>query len=116
VRMLATMGAELVSHAFVPEVFLAKELQLCYGAVCYVVNYAETGSSHRPFAVGDLFGGLTQKSDTERLAAVASAMGQFAARVAEDLDKNPPICECDKTMAANVREYALPDDWRKWFV
>ena len=73
VRMYGTVGAEVVSHTFVPEVFLAKELELCYAAVCYVVNYAETGSRHRPFAAGSLFGPLSAKSDTQRLAGVVTA-------------------------------------------
>ena len=40
VRMLTTIGAELVTHAFVPEVFLAWYLQMCHAAICYIVNYA----------------------------------------------------------------------------
>jgi 5'-methylthioadenosine phosphorylase len=115
VRMLATLGAELVTHTFVPEVFLARELQLCYAAVCYVVNYAETGSSHRPFAAGDLFGGLTQKSDAERLAGAVGAMSRIAANVARTVAAAEPACDCRKSMAANIREYDLPADWRKWF-
>ena len=81
VRQLASIGAEVVTHSFVPEAFLAKELQLCYAAICYVVNYAETGSRYRPFAPGDLFGGLTSKSEGERLAGVVGAMSQIVRNV-----------------------------------
>lgn len=115
VRMLATLGAEIVTHTFVPEVFLAKELELCYAGVCYIVNYAETGSRHRPFAAGDLFGGLTQKSDTDRLAGALGAMGRIARNVAAAVAGAERSCECDKTMAANIREYNLPKDWHQWF-
>jgi len=115
IRMLATVGAEVVTHAFVPEVFLAKELQMCYAAVCYVVNYAETGSRHRPFAAGDLFGGLTQQSDSERLAGVVGTMSQIVLNVAEALEARKSICECQQTMAAHVKEHNLPEDWHEWF-
>ncbi len=115
IRMLATTGAELVTHAFVPEMFLAKELQLCYCAVCYIVNYAETGSRHRPFATGDLFGGLTRKSDDERLAGVVASMSHILANLTESLEDATNICECDQTMARHRKKYALPANWRKWF-
>jgi len=115
VRMLATVGAEVVTHAFVPEVFLAKELELCYGAVCYVVKYAETGSRHKPFATGDLFGGITRQSDSERLAGVVASMSQIAANIAGAVESAPVICECSQTMATYKRENDLPDDWRGWF-
>jgi len=115
VRMLAAMGAEVVTHAFVPEAFLAKELQLCYAAVCYVVNYAETGSHQRPFAAGELFGGLTQQSDGDRLAAAVGAMSRIVGNVAAAAAGVPRDCQCARTMAHHIRDYSLPQDWRKWF-
>ena len=105
----------MVTHSFVPEVFLAKELQLCYAAICYVVNYAETGSRHRPFTPGALFGGLTTPSDGERLAGVVGAMSQIVRNVVAAVAAEGKTCECDKTMAAHVRQYNLPADWHKWF-
>jgi len=115
VRTLGSLGAEVVTHAFAPEVFLAKELQLCYAAVCYVVNYAETGSRHRPFAAGDLFGGLMPKSESQRLAGTVAAMSQIVRHVASAVAPAPKTCECDKTMTHHIRAYGLSDDWRKWF-
>ncbi len=114
IRMLNAIGAEVVTHVCVPEVFLAKELELCYAAVCYVVNYAETGSRHRPFKTEDLFGGLTQQSDSERLDAATGAMGEIARRVAVAVEQAEPDCDCGKTMAALARYYGLSRDWREW--
>ena len=115
IRRLATIGAEVVTHTFVPEVFLARELQLCYAAICYVVSYAETGSRYRPFTAGDLFGGLTQQSDHDRLVNVVAAISQIVSKVAATLPEGKMTCDCDKTMASHIREYDLPDDWRDWF-
>ncbi len=115
IRMLTTIGAEIVTHTFVPEMFLAKELQLCYTAICYIVNYAETGSRHRPIASGGLFGGLTAKSDNERLAGTVAAMSQIVSNVAKAVQSAEPSCECNKTMAGHIDRYDLPADWRKWF-
>jgi 5'-methylthioadenosine phosphorylase len=115
VKMLATIGAEVVSHTFVPEVFLARELEMCYAGVCYAVKYAETGSRHRPFAAGDLFGGVTQKSDADRLAGVVASISQIVARLADKLDASEKVCDCDLSMQPFVRQYDLPADWRRWF-
>ena len=116
VRMLSAIGAEIVTHCFVPEVFLAKELELCYAAICYVVNFAETGSRHRPFKTEDLFGGLMQRSERERVNAAVGAITAIAQKTADAVRAGQNTCECNQTMAANVSQYNLPDDWRQWFV
>lgn len=115
VRMLSTMGAEIVTHTFAPEMFLARELQLCYAAICYVVNYAETGSRHRPFVSGELFGGLSSQSDSERLAGSVGAMGQIVAQIAAAAGGDDGACECPKAMADQITRHNLDDDWRTWF-
>jgi len=115
VRMLGTIGAQVATHNFVPEVFLAKELQLCYAGICYVVNYAETGSRHRPFVPGSLFGPLSDKTDGERLAGIVGAMNEIVRTVALAAAERGRDCDCAAAMAAMVRQYDLPADWREWF-
>ena len=115
IRMLAHVGTELVTHSFAPEVFLAKELQLCYAAICYVVSYAETGSPHRPLTVGNLFGGPAHVSEDQRLASTVAAMGEIVRNIITAMDAAPRECRCESTMADHIRRYDLPDDWRGWF-
>ena len=115
IRMLAHVGADYVTHTFVPEVFLAKELQMCYGAILYVVNYAETGSRHRPFASGGLFGGLTEVGEAERLGRAMEMMSEVVSKAAEAVATGKRRCECDKTMESHVTGYGLSKDWRTWF-
>jgi len=115
VRMLSAIGAEIVTHAFAPEAFLARELELCYAAVCTIVNYAETGSRHRPFAPGGLFGGLAPQGDADRLATTVSAISRVAANVAAAAEATERTCECDKTQLANKSRYGLSDDWHDWW-
>ncbi len=115
VRMLAHIGVDFVTHTFVPEVFLAKELQLCYAAVLYVVNYAETGSRHRPFASGGLFGALTERTEAERLAHGLGSMATIVSRLAEVLDAGEGRCDCGEQMASQVKAYDLSTNWRDWF-
>ena len=116
IRMLAGFGAQVVTHNFVPEVFLAKELELCYAAVCYLVSYAETGSRHRPFAVGELFGGLSPQGDSERLQHALGLMMKINHHVADALASIPRTCDCTRTMDHHRRTHKLDADWRNWFV
>jgi len=115
IRMLNTIGAEIVTHDFAPEVFLARELELCYAAVCYIVNYAETGSRHRPFVPGGLFSGLAPPNSRDRLAGTVGAMGRIAATVAAAVESAERTCECGKTMQTARTKYNLSDDWHAWW-
>jgi len=115
VRMLSALNVEIVTHAFAPEAFLARELELCYAAVCTIVNYAETGSRHRPFVPGGLFGGLAPSSDGDRVAATVRAINRVTANLAALAETTQRSCECDKTQLANKAKYALSDDWHDWW-
>ena len=115
VRLLAAHGADLVTHQLVPEVFLAKELQMCLAGGAYVVNFAETGSRYRPFIPGDLFGGLTHNSQADRLELLCRTLPDILCRTAAKLTATTKVCECDRAMAAQVQENALPEDWHRWF-
>lgn len=114
VRMLATCGAEMVAHTLAPEAFLAKELQMCLAGAFYLVNYAETGSWHRPFTTGDLFGGLSQASGQDRIHRTTDALPELLTRLAAQLAQAPRTCDCGKTMDYYVQTHQLAQDWRNW--
>jgi 5'-methylthioadenosine phosphorylase len=40
IRMLQQMGADIVGMTGAPEVFLARELEMCYATVCFISNRA----------------------------------------------------------------------------
>ena len=112
VRMLSAIGTEIITHTFVPEMFLAKELEMCYAAICYVVNYAESGSLRQPFVPGGLFGGLALEG--QRLAGAVGAMGRIVSAAAGYCNSTETTCDCDRTMADHIKTYDLPEDWRQW--
>lgn len=113
VAMLNNLGAEVVTHWFAPEVFLARELQVCYAAVCCIVNYAQAASSHRRFGAGGLFGDLTAESARRHLEWVLTHLCELLQDIAAAAQK-APVCRCAAPMAAAVEELGLPGDWRTW--
>jgi 5'-methylthioadenosine phosphorylase len=40
IRMMRNVGCDIVGMTSAPEAFLARELEICYGAVCFVTNMA----------------------------------------------------------------------------
>lgn len=40
IRMVASLGGDLVGTPLVPEVVFARELQMCFASICPVINYA----------------------------------------------------------------------------
>ena len=119
IRMIAGMGAQLVTHALAPEVFLARELQMCYVGLLYVVNYAETGSKHTPFDTNSLFAG-SDSQPTSRLDATRNQFDTVIREIATAVDQalseeQHTPCECAKPMAEQAQRYNLSENWKNWF-
>lgn len=79
-RKFASYGGDLIGRALAPEAFLAKELGLAYASICYVAQYAESGSSARPFERGEV---LDIRAEQERvdlaIGRLPQLMGQLVA-------------------------------------
>lgn len=120
VRMLTQIGAELITSAFVPEMFLARELQMGYVAVCHVTNYAETGSRFEPFraAAPQLFS-VRETAEHAPLppdsrAVLAQTILRLAVHLAEAESAKGRDCYCRETQADHIREFSLSEDWHDW--
>jgi 5'-methylthioadenosine phosphorylase len=112
VRKFRILGGDMVGMTLVPEVFLARELEMCYAPMCYVTNYAE-GIRERPFDPGVLFEGLL---DEEERRAVDAAVNQFPliieAMASRSLDRD--ACACSRLMERYRRRGDIGQDWHTW--
>jgi len=114
IRKLKLLGGDLVGQTLVPEVFLARELELCYVPLCYVVNFAE-GVAERPYQPGVLFEGLATPEETARVQAVEAAFGGLALKLLPTLLAAPAACHCGRLMERYRLRGDLGEDWRTWF-
>jgi 5'-methylthioadenosine phosphorylase len=112
VRKYASFGAELLGMTLAPEVFLAKELQMCYASVCYVASYAENGSEFKPFENGRVLDAETQQ---RRAVAAVERMPRILERLCDVLDHTPSMCQCETAMWRHVSSGQIGWDWRTWF-
>lgn len=112
VKRLRSWGAHLVGMTLAPEVFLARELEICYLPICYVANVAE-GIRERPARPGELFEGLIERAEKEAVqGAVARYLeiaGQLSRTLPDDRD-----CPCAHAMDPYRREGRVEEDWHTW--
>ncbi|RJP22753.1 MAG: phosphorylase [Candidatus Abyssobacteria bacterium SURF_5] len=113
IRKFAAYGAHLVGMTLAPEVFLARELEICYAALCYVTNYAE-GIRKKPFRPGILFEGLTSEAEFEAIEASVKAFPAIAGMMAKATRNSEPTCSCASLMQRYRDRGVIGENWREW--
>ncbi len=111
-RMYAMLGGELLGQSLAPEVFLARELQMCYASICYVASYAENGSNYRPFEAGRV---LTEDVERDRARRAVERLPRLLERLCDVLDRTPEMCSCASSMAPHIASGQIGPEWRTWF-
>jgi 5'-methylthioadenosine phosphorylase len=94
-------------------VFLARELEFCYTALTYVVNYAE-GLVERPYEPGVLFEGLATPEEMAKVQAVEGAFPGLVLRLLPALAATGRQCPCPRLMERYRRRGDINNDWRTW--
>ncbi len=115
IEMFKKLGADLVGMTLVPEVFLARELEMCYGSVCYVTNYAE-GIKESSFREGVLFEGMLDQSEEEKVDRAVSLFPNIVLGVSERLHRYERNCPCSKLMERYRRKGKIGKDWKEWIL
>lgn len=113
IRKFRLLGGDLVGQTLAPEVFLARELELCYAALTYVVNYAE-GLMERPYQPGVLFEGLATPEEVSRVAAVEAAFPEIILRILPSMAATPRGCPCPRLLERYRLRGDIGEDWRTW--
>jgi len=123
IRKLRLLGGHLVGMTLCPEVFLARELGMCYAAVCYVTNLAE-GIVERPFRPGVLFEGLLGDEEAAQVRAAVDGFVGIVERLAMGLTmglsplshhpRDSGACVCSRLMERYIRRGVVGEDWRGW--
>ncbi|MBI4596630.1 MAG: MTAP family purine nucleoside phosphorylase [Candidatus Tectomicrobia bacterium] len=113
IKKFALFGGDLVGMTLVPEVFLARELEMCYGSICYVVNFAE-GVKNAPMKPGILFEGLLEDKDKPKVDAVEAAFPKIICGLIEDVYNTPRSCPCKDLMLRYKIRGDIQEDWHSW--
>lgn len=111
-RKYASYGGDLLGMTLAPEVFLAKELQMCYASLGYVASYAENGSDFRPFENGRV---LDRDAEAQRAKDAFESLPRMIERLTHVLQGTPGICNCESSMQHHIASGQIGWDWRTWF-
>ncbi len=113
IRKYAQFGGDLVGMTLAPEAFLARELEMCYAAVCCVTNYAES-VRERAYRPGTLFEGLATPEEAARVQEAILKFPEIITRTARAAAEAQPVCSCRQAMERYRRRGDIGDDWRDW--
>ncbi len=97
VRFFKSIGADMVGMTLIPEVFLARELELCYGAICYITNYAE-GIMEFPYKKGELFEGTLPDEMKASVTETLNAIPEMIKNAVKELYTIERNCPCKDSM------------------
>jgi len=112
VKRLRSWGGDLVGMTMAPEVFLARELEMCYVALCCVTNYAE-GIRKREVRTGDPFGGVLEEAEKEALAQARAGLLTIAASLSRGV-LDDRTCLCSRAMERYREAGRIGEDWHTW--
>ena len=111
-RKYESYGGELIGQTLAPEVFLAKELQMCYASVCYVASFAENGSNYRPFEAGRV---LAEDVERARAAHAVEQLPRLLDKLCDVIQRTRGVCSCENSMHVHVASGQIGPEWRSWF-
>ena len=113
IRKYRLSGGDYVGMTLCPEVFLARELEICYAAILYVTNYAE---GLRPAAAQPdrLFGGLMSPEEERAQRDAVDALPAVVGHAARLLTSISEPCTCQRSMERYRSSGRIADDWRRW--
>jgi len=112
IRSFAAEGATLVGMTLAPEFALARELEMCYAPLAWVVNPAE-GVADRPYRPDVLFEGMATVAEQAAADAAAARVPAVLAGALDRLDDDRP-CHCRRSMQRYRDDGRIGDDFRTW--
>ncbi len=113
IRKFRIFGADLVGMTLIPEMFLARELEMCYASICYLTNYAE-GIKERDFKVGQLFEGMQTEEEKETVNNSIQMFPKILSQLIEFLLNKDIQCDCQKAMQRYREKGMIGDNWKTW--
>ena len=113
IRKFAICGGDLVGMTLCPEVFLARELEMCYASICYITNFAE-GLVDRPFKPGELFEGLADDEDRRLVQDAVLNFPAILKSIVNSTAPNESSCNCQALMKRHKDRGDVGEDWHSW--
>ncbi len=113
IRAFRKLGGDAVGMTIVPEVFLARELEICYLPLCYIANYAE-GIKPLKYIKGELFEGTLPEGLKSAVEEALNLLPEILLSILSRTIERERKCPCASAMERYRREGRIGDNWRDW--
>lgn len=110
IKFFRMISADMVGMTLVPEVFLARELEMCYASICYITNYAE--SDEIEYKEGELFEGTLPEEKKKDVDKALSLLPEIIFKFFETEDNN--CCICKKSMLRYKKAGKIGSNFEEW--
>lgn len=110
IKFFEKIGGDMVGMTLVPEVFLARELEMCYASLCYITNYAE--SNEIEYKPGELFEGTLPEERKKDVDNALSLLPEIILRFLETEDDEE--CICKKSMLRYKKAGKIGENFEEW--
>lgn len=97
IRMFGKWGGDVVGMTVAPEVFLAREMEICYHPLCYLTNYAE-GVHDLPYQKGVLFEGTLPSEREDAVEEAKRSLPEICIEVLTGVNGEERNCPCSVSM------------------
>lgn len=114
IKKFKLLGADIVGMTLIPEVFLARELEMCYVALCYITNYAEGIKEDKLYKKDILFNGLITEEEMEKVDKSVEQFPKIIKEFYKRLLSKERNCSCNQLMERYKKN--LGDNWHNWIL
>ena len=112
IKAYGMWGGDVVGMTIIPELYLAKELEMCYASLTYISNFAE-GSDRLGNANGSIFSAMLPDDIAKRMKDSTKVLPQiFKNAMIKLLDEHS--CRCCHSMDVYKNRGDINDDWHTW--
>ncbi|MEW6608206.1 MAG: MTAP family purine nucleoside phosphorylase [bacterium] len=112
IKKFKLLGADVVGMTLIPEVFLARELEMCYVALCYITNYAEGIKEKKGYKKATLFDGLITKEVMKKVDKAVQKFPEIIKEFYKSLLFKDRNCNCNQLMARYKER--IGNNWHNW--
>lgn len=113
IKCFRLIGADMVGMTLAPEVFLARELEMCYAPICYITNYAE-GIKPLEYRSGVLFEGTLPEEKKSAVEKSLASLIKILPQALLHLHSKERNCPCPDAMLRYKKRGDIGPDWRAW--